>query len=73
MKTKITIGTAMLLTLGSALAGGMIYSKEKSTNSAHELEATAVSIEAGELTPEVIAKWKATSATADYSPPMLPI
>lgn len=73
MKTKITIGTAMLLTLGSALAGGMIYSKEKPASSAQEFEATAVSIEAGELTPEVIAKWKASSATADYSPPMLPI
>ena len=73
MKTKITIGAAMLLTLGSALAGGMIYTKDKSANVAPEFEATTVSIEAGDVTPEMIAKWKATSATADYTPPMLPI
>jgi hypothetical protein len=71
MKTRITIGAAMLLTLGSALAGGMIYQKEKT--SSPELEATAVYSNAPELTPDLIAKWKATAATTQYSPPMLPI
>jgi hypothetical protein len=72
MKTRIIVGAAMLLSLGSALAGGMIYQKEKST-SADEYEPAASAVGADEITPELIAKWKATSATADYSPPMLPI
>ncbi len=73
MKTKITIGAAMLLTLGSALAGGMIYSKDKPAGSTQAVEGAAASIDTAEITPELIAKWKATSATVDYSPPMLPI
>ena len=72
MKTRIMVGAAMLLTLGSALAGGMIYSKDKSA-SMDAAGSAAMSLEARELTPELIAKWKATSATADYEPPMLPI
>jgi hypothetical protein len=72
MKTKITVGAALLLSLGSALAGGMIYQKDKSPGTA-EFEPAAMSVEGGELTPELIAKWKATAATVDYSPPMLPI
>ena len=73
MKTRITIGAAMLLTLGTALAGSMIYTKDKSTSATYELEPTAVSVEARELTPETIAKWKATATTIEYSPAMLPI
>jgi hypothetical protein len=71
MKTRITIGTVMLLTLGSALAGGMIYQKKATKSS--EFQPTAESVEIRELTPELIAKWKVTAATADYSPAMLPI
>lgn len=73
MKTKITIGAAMLLTLGSALAGGMIYSKERWAGADQQLDATKISVEAEELSPETIAKWKATAATSEYSPPMLPM
>jgi hypothetical protein len=74
MKMKVTIGAAMLLTLGSALAGGLMYSKEKSAGSVQEPAATtSTSLDVADITPELIAKWKATSVTADYSPPMLPI
>jgi hypothetical protein len=72
MKTRITVGAALLLSLGSALAGGMIYQQEMSP-SAEVFEPAAAAAEARELTPELIAKWKATAATVDYSPPMLPI
>jgi hypothetical protein len=72
MKIKITIGAAMLLTLGSALAGGLILQKDKSSNT-NEFVPAAVSVDLREVTPEMIAKWKATAATSDYSPPMLPI
>jgi hypothetical protein len=69
MKTKITIGAAMLLTLGSALAGGLILQK----NDPSEIRQVPASADAREVTPEMIAKWKVTAATADYSPPLLPI
>ena len=72
MKIRITVGTAMLLTLGSALAGGIIYTKEKSPDS-QQLEPATIAVGASDVTPEMIAKWKATSTTLDYSPPMLPI
>jgi hypothetical protein len=72
MKTKIAIGTVMLLSLGTALAGTFIYTKEKSAGGALEF-APIESQSLDDLTPETIAKWKATAATTDYSPPMLPI
>ncbi len=72
MKIKITIGAAMLLTLGSALAGGIMLNKNAS-ESAGEFAPASISADTQEVTPEMIARWKATAATADYSPPMLPI
>jgi hypothetical protein len=72
MKTKITVGAAMLLTLGSALAGGLIYKQDKSIET-NVYEPSSVSVDSREVTPEMILKWKATAATSDYSPPMLPI
>lgn len=73
MKIRITIGAAMLLSLGSALAGGLIYTKERSSTSNEVKLPMSISAEEIELTPELIAKWKATAATAEYSPAMLPI
>jgi hypothetical protein len=72
MKIKITIGAAMLLTLGSALAGGLILQKDRASNTA-EFVPAAASVDLREVTPEMLARWKATASTADYSPPMLPI
>jgi hypothetical protein len=72
MKTKLTVVAAgLLLTLGPALAGGLIYQQSKAAESAQTPAASALTPRA--VTPELIAKWKATAATADYSPPMLPI
>jgi hypothetical protein len=73
MRFKITVGAAMLLTLGSALAGGLMLNKE----SRHAVDsapiAAADSVDTQEVTPEMIARWRATAVTSDYSPPMLPI
>ena len=70
MKTKITVGAALLLTLGSALAGGFIYQKD---SGATDYVPSMTTGDASDVTPEMIVKWKATAATSDYSPPMLPI
>jgi hypothetical protein len=72
MKTRITVGAALLLTLGSALAGGLIYQKDKPVES-NAYEPSTLSVDSREVTPEMILKWKATAATSNYSPPMLPI
>jgi hypothetical protein len=74
MKTKIAVGAAMLLSLGTALAGSFIYTKDKAAGEALEIAPVESSVQSlDDLTPETIAKWKATAATIDYSPPMLPI
>ena len=72
MKTKLTLGAALLLTIGSAVAGGLMLQKDSSAG-ATEYVPAATSVDSREVTPEMIAKWKATAATTDYSPPMLPI
>lgn len=72
MKTKVTVGAALLLTLGSALAGGMIYQKERPQSATMEADVMAIDAQV-ELTPDVIAHWKATAATAEYTPMMLPM
>jgi hypothetical protein len=72
MKIKLTAGAAMLLTLGSAVAGGLILQKDVSRDT-NEFIPTSTADNMTEATPEQIAKWKLTAATSDYSPPMLPI
>ena len=71
MKMKLTVGAAMLLTLGSALAGGLILQKD--THRASSSFTPSIPEGTNEVTPEMIAKWTVTAATADHSPPMLPI
>jgi hypothetical protein len=69
MKTKMAIGAAMLLMLGSSLAGGKIYQKETS-GAASEAMPAAIKAEE-QLTPATIAKWRASAA--DHTPAHLPI
>jgi hypothetical protein len=69
MKTRIALGAGLLLTLGTAVAGSFIYSKGQS-NDSYQTESTTAR---AEVTPEVIAMWKATAASTDYMAPKLPI
>lgn len=67
MKTRIVIGAALLLTLGSAVAGTMMYSSRTPDNGpAHE--PTVLSAQA-----EMITMFDATPVHADYVSPRLPI
>lgn len=72
MKTKITIGAALLLTLGSAVGGGLAYQKDRALAD-QSFAPAVISQTASELTPAMIDKMKATAATSDYSPAMRPI
>ena len=68
MKTKLTVAAAgLLLALGPALAGGGLTINETGATKLAALE------QSREVTPELIAKWKATAATSDYSLPMRPL
>lgn len=70
MKTLIAVGTVLLLTLGSAVAGSFIYGGR----AAPRTEVTvAAPVASKDVTPEMIALWKATAASSDYTAPRLPI
>jgi hypothetical protein len=72
MKTRIALGAGLLLTLGTAVAGSLIYSKGQSApavDSYQEASTTARS----EVTPEMIAMWKASAGSTEYMAPKLPI
>jgi hypothetical protein len=75
MKKHFALGTAMLLTLGTAVASTLIYGSEQSQRrhaiDTHENKvATSEGLEAS---PEMIAMWKATAASVEYVAPKVPI
>jgi hypothetical protein len=77
MKKRIALGTAMLLTLGTAVAGTFLYGHEQAaTDQMAEQQITLPSDNQPStqtVTPEMIAMWKATAASTDYEAPKAPI
>lgn len=79
MKKRIALGAAMLLTLGTAVAGTILYGHEQASRErVAEKQITLPSDTlAGSgrqaVTPEMIAMWKATAASTDYEAPKAPI
>jgi hypothetical protein len=68
MKTRIAVGAGLLLTLGTAMAGTLIYGQGHSAASQPEaLSATT------QVTPEMIAMWRATANSDDYIAPKVPL
>lgn len=72
MKTRIAFGAGLLLTLGTAVAGTFIYGKGQSQNSIEPYQ-PAVTVDSQDVTPEMIAMWKATAVSTDYIAPKVPI
>lgn len=74
MKTRIAFGATLLLTLGTAVAGTFFYGHEPVV-----AETTRITLPSDndpvsqEVTPEMIAMWKATAASTDYEAPKAPI
>lgn len=76
MKKRIALGAAMLLTLGTAVAGTILYGHEQAARDrAAEQKITLPSDNQSKqtVTPEMIAMWKATAASTDYEAPKAPI
>lgn len=69
MKTRIALGTGLLLTLGTAVAGSFIYSRDR----ADETLTPQSTVAEAEITPEMIIMWKATVSSTDYISPKVPI
>ena len=63
MKTRIAVGAGLLLTLGTAMAGTLIYGQGQGRS------ATAQS----QVTPEMLATWRAEAAADDYISPKVPL
>jgi len=72
MKSRIVVGAALLLTLGSAVAGSFLYGQGRAAAAEPQLPVAAAAAEQA-VTPELIAMWKATAASSDYTAPRMPI
>ncbi|HEY6640692.1 hypothetical protein [Povalibacter sp.] len=69
MKTRIAfVGTGMLLTLGSAVAGSVMFAQGKG-----DVAAPVAVVAQQTVSAETIAMWKATSASTDYIAPRVPL
>jgi hypothetical protein len=77
MKKRIALGAAMLLTLGTAVAGTFLYGHEQAAmEKVAEQQITLPSDNQPSpqtVTPDMIAMWKATAASTDYEAPKAPI
>jgi hypothetical protein len=72
MRTRVIVGAGLLLTLGTAVASSLFYNQGKDVPDEVAREASSP-VAQPELTPAVIAMWKATAVSSDYSPPDVPI
>jgi hypothetical protein len=71
MKTRIAVATTLLLTVGTAVAGTLIYGQGTQPSSE---TAPVVTISADDaVTPEMLAMWQATDDSDDYIAPKVPI
>ena len=76
MKKRIALGTAMLLSLGTAVGSTFLYGHESArVEQMAEQHITLPSdhLATQSVTPEQIAMWKATAASTDYEAPKAPI
>ena len=71
MKKHVLIGTSLLLSLGTAVAGTLMYGHGPSTGL--DSYAPASSIAHGQPSSATIELWKATASSSDYIAPKAPI
>ena len=70
MKTRIAVGAGLLLMIGSAVAGTMMYGQGRAEPAR---DSAVVPVAQQQITPETMAVWKATATPADYISPRTPI
>lgn len=69
MKTRIALGAGLLLMIGSAVAGTLMYGQGRVESSVSAVTPMAQQ----EVTPQMIAMWKSTATSSDYITPRVPI
>jgi hypothetical protein len=72
MKTRIAAGAGLLLTLGTAMAGTLLYGHGRDAVVQPEVAATAITA-ATQVTPEMLAMWRAEARSTDYIAPKVPL
>lgn len=73
MKTHIALGATLLLSLGTAVAGTFFYGHEPVEETVQITLPSDNESATQQVTPEMIAMWKATAASTDYVAPKAPI
>ena len=73
MKKRIALGFGLLLTLGTAVGSTFIYGHDAAEEKVQITLPSDNEPTRQEVTPEMIAMWKATAATTDYEAPKAPI
>jgi hypothetical protein len=71
MNKRIAFGAALVFALGSAAVGSTSNAPGRDAGFVGTQGVSRVS--ATDATPAQLASWKATAASADYTPPRLPI
>ena len=71
MKKHILVGTSLLLTLGTAVAGGLMYGQGSSASL--DSYAPASTLAQDQPSARTIEVWKATATSSDYIAPKAPI
>jgi hypothetical protein len=73
MKKRIALATSLLLSLGSAVAGTFFYGHEPVRETVQITLPSDLETVAPQVTPEMIAMWKAAAVSTDYESPKAPI
>lgn len=73
MKKHIALGATLLLSLGTAVAGTFLYGQEPVTETVQITLPSDSEPASQQVTSEMIAMWKATAASTDYSAQKAPI
>ena len=72
MNIRILLGTGLLLTLGTAVAGTLLYGQGAPAAS-RELDAPIALSATSTASPEMLATWAAAASDDDYVAPKVPI
>lgn len=72
MNIRIMLGTGLLLTVGTAVAGTLLYGQGAPASAVEGAPLVTLSA-TSEVTPEMLAAWAATDSADDYLAPKVPI
>ena len=72
MNIRMVLGTGLLLTVGTAVAGSLFYGEGKAGANTSASPTVTISA-ANAVTPEMTSAWQAAAGSDDYFAPKVPI